>query len=340
MTKSKPIKLYNTKDMPRKEWLMRRKEGLGGSDAASLAGLNKYSSPLEVYINKTEPELVEKEYNEKMEWGNRAEPIIFKKFRENHPEWRIQKSYFMWKHPVHEFMLANVDGLIFDPQRGWGVLEIKNVGEFLKDEWGEVEAPEHYVIQLQHYLEVLGLNWGYFAILIGGNTYKEFYVERNNELIDALISIEKDFWFNHVLKGVPPLPDGSDSAEEILGMIYPASSALPMEEVLELESSTIDLINEFDEIKDQIKELEKRKKEISQLIQVQVGDYQSAVCQDRKITYKASRSFNEEELKKSEPEIYKNYSKSVLDKNRFKKDLPKVYDKFMLPTDKRSLTIK
>lgn len=48
MSKVKAKKLFHTKDMSRKEWLMVRKLGIGGSEAASIAGLNKWCSPLRV----------------------------------------------------------------------------------------------------------------------------------------------------------------------------------------------------------------------------------------------------------------------------------------------------
>ena len=42
------IKLASTKDMSHEEWLTWRKRGIGGSEAASIAGLNPWSSALKV----------------------------------------------------------------------------------------------------------------------------------------------------------------------------------------------------------------------------------------------------------------------------------------------------
>lgn len=342
MKKVKPIKLYNTKNMTRKEWLQARKSGLGGSDVASIAGLNKYSSPLKVYMDKTEPlsEVDVQEVSEAAEWGTRLENLIRQKFRENHPEWRVQQSHFMWQSPEYPFMLANVDGLVFEPKRGWGVLEIKTASEWLSDNWGDEEAPENYIIQLQHYLKVLGLQWGIFAVLIGGNRYKEFYVERDEDLIEALVQIEKDFWENHVLANVAPDPDGSTSAEEILQGLYPATSALPEDEILELEDSTLELINELDELKEQEKAMKKRKAEIEQLLKKKLGEHQVGMVEDRKVQWKPSRSFSEEELKKENPDLYKEFAVMVLDKTKFKKAYPKTYEEFMVTTGKRSFSVK
>ena len=44
--------IENTKDMPKNEWLMKRKCGIGGSDASSILGFNPYRSSMAVYIDK------------------------------------------------------------------------------------------------------------------------------------------------------------------------------------------------------------------------------------------------------------------------------------------------
>ncbi|USK77732.1 YqaJ viral recombinase family protein [Peribacillus frigoritolerans] len=342
MKNLKPRKLYNTKNMSRREWLMARQSGLGGSDVASIAGLNQYSSAWQVFIDKTEPinEVSEETISEPAEWGNRNEPTIRAKFRENHPEWKVQQSHIMWQSAEYPFMLANVDGLVFDPKRGWGILEIKNTSEWLSDNWGEEQAPEHYIIQLQHYLKVLNLKWGIFAVLIGGNRYKEFYVERDEELIEALVEIEKDFWENHVLANVAPDPDGSKSAGDILDGLFPSSTALPEDEILELEDATILLINELDELKVQEKEIKNRKAEIENLLKKKMGEHQVGMVEERKVTWKPSRSFSEKELEKAKPDLYKQFAITTLDKAKFKKAYPKVYEAYMIPSEKRSLTVK
>ena len=43
--------IENTKDMPKNEWLMKRKCGIGGSDASSILGFNPYRSSMAVYID-------------------------------------------------------------------------------------------------------------------------------------------------------------------------------------------------------------------------------------------------------------------------------------------------
>ena len=42
----------DTRKMTRDEWLESRRKGIGGSDASAILGLNPYSSPLAVYLDK------------------------------------------------------------------------------------------------------------------------------------------------------------------------------------------------------------------------------------------------------------------------------------------------
>ena len=44
--------IANTKDMPKDEWLKKRKCGIGGSDASSILGFNPYKSSMAVYLDK------------------------------------------------------------------------------------------------------------------------------------------------------------------------------------------------------------------------------------------------------------------------------------------------
>lgn len=47
----------STAGITREEWLKMRKSGIGGSDAGAIFGLNPYSSPINVYQDKTTDEI-------------------------------------------------------------------------------------------------------------------------------------------------------------------------------------------------------------------------------------------------------------------------------------------
>ena len=71
--------LVSTLNMDRNEWLEYRKRGIGGSDAAAVAGLNPWKSPMAVWLEKTgrvEPE----EPGEAAYWGTVLEDVVAKEF--------------------------------------------------------------------------------------------------------------------------------------------------------------------------------------------------------------------------------------------------------------------
>lgn len=304
-------KLVSTKNMDRKDWLNWRQKGIGGSDVAGVLNMNpKWTNPFKVYISKVEV-VGEESSSEAAEWGSRQEPLIRQKFRENHPELKVRQSHFMWQHPEKPWMLANVDGFIYDEQKGWGVLEIKTASEYLLKKWDDADGlvPEEYLLQAQHYLAVLGLNWGWFAVLIGGNKYREFYFERDQELIDSLVTLEEDFWVNHVMAKVPPVMDGSEASEKLLKKMYAAENALDEAEVITLDSEAGKLLEQLDKAKEIKKEAEAQLKEAENRLKQMIGDHQIAAFLDRKITWKkqSKTNFDSKTLKQDHPDIYEKY---------------------------------
>ena len=62
-------------------------------------------------------------------------------------------------------------------QEGHGVFEIKNVdGLIHKQQWTENEPPVQYIIQLQHYMYVLGYSWRCFNYVGQWQYYRGYYM--------------------------------------------------------------------------------------------------------------------------------------------------------------------
>jgi putative phage-type endonuclease len=217
----KPILLAKTTDLTRAEWLEVRRQGIGGSDAAAIAGLNPWRGPLSVYLSKlgASPEV---EQTENMFWGQEFEDPIAKVFSQR-TGMKIRKCNFVLQHPIHQFMLANVDRMVDDPdEEGEGVLEVKYVGARMVDEWADDKVPEHVQLQGQHYLAVTDTQYVWFAPLLAGVRLKPIKVMRDERLITALIKLESDFW-RHVQDRTPPPIDDSPEAKKILTALYPES---------------------------------------------------------------------------------------------------------------------
>lgn len=78
------------------------------------------------------------------------------------------------------------------------------------------DIPLHYIMQCYHYMAVTGKRAWYIAAVILGQKFVYHKLEWDDALIDGLITMEKDFWENHVEAGMIPEPDGSDICDEIL----------------------------------------------------------------------------------------------------------------------------
>lgn len=299
-------KVYaNTKDMSEKEWLEARKGGLGGSDIGAIFGVSNFKSPLAVYLDKTSDE-TEPLDSEAAYWGTVLEDVVAEEFKKEHPEFLVQRRNAILQHPEHNWALANIDRLIKNEDGKWGILEIKTTSEYMKSKWSEDEVPDSYYLQLQHYLFVTGLEFGYFAVLIGGNKYREFYVPRDEDIIKQIIDGGAKFWNEHILAKNPPEWDGSDSAEKIIKSMYPESNG----DKIELEAT--EKIETIKEIEARAKELDKEKKKLQQEIKAEMGEAEKAVSGDYKISWKsaARNSVDSKKLKKEKPEIWEQYIKT------------------------------
>ena len=211
-------KLVSTLNMEHEEWLENRRKGIGGSDAGSICGLNPYSSAIAVFQDKTQP-LTEKPDNESMRQGRDLEEYVARRFMEETGK-KVRRANAIFYKEEQPFMLANVDRLIVGENAG---LECKTASAYSADKWKDGHIPESYEIQCHHYMAVTGADAWYIACVILGKEFVWHKIERDEEIIQMLISVESDFWNNNVLANKMPAPDGSKAAEELLSKYYKTS---------------------------------------------------------------------------------------------------------------------
>lgn len=317
-------KLFNIKDLDRREWLKCRQAGIGGSDVAALLGLNNYASALDIYISKVEEipaeeeELPEKK-KERLYWGNKLEGTIASEFKRRNPEFsKVQRSSYMWHHPDYKFMVANVDRFIYHPEHGWGILEIKTAGE-MRDKDFRDGIPEEYLLQVMHYLAVMGLDYAYLAVLIGFE-YRQFKVTRNEELIETLIELEKAFWVDHVLAGNPPEVDGSLASTNLIKKMYVNANVRDKSEVIELSDSEEELIMQYEEGRAMEKKGKTLKDEAGNRLKNKIGDFQVSFVNGRKVSWTA-------------------FEKTYLDQKALVSEHPEIAEKYLNTRIERKFTI-
>ncbi len=190
--------LANSPDLSEREkWLIKRRQGIGGSDAPVVCEMSPWMSPFLLYLDKR-GELEPSEMNEPMRWGSLLEPVIRQRYAEvTGVEVAVPKEILV--HPKHPFMIANVDGLL--PDR---VLEVKT--DRFGIGWGEPgtdEIPEMYLCQVTHYMAVTGRKLADVAVLVGGSDFRVYTVQQDPELEELIVHQEREFW-KLVEAGTPP----------------------------------------------------------------------------------------------------------------------------------------
>jgi predicted phage-related endonuclease len=183
----------------------------------------------------------------------------------------------------YPFMFANLDGLCEHPDYGTCIFEAKTASAYKAGEW-EDGIPEEYLLQVQHYLAVTGCNGVYIAVLIGGNSFKWRFIERDNELIEMLIKLEADFW-GHVQSLTTPQLDGSDASAKFIKGQFPDS--IPSSKI-ELPASAADLIQQYDAACEQLEKASEQKQYAENLIKQMLGKNETGIIGNRIITWKNS----------------------------------------------------
>lgn len=296
--------IADTKTMSKEEWLKSRQEGIGGSDASAIAGLNPWKSSIQLYMDKKE-ENPQEIKSLRMELGNRLEGLVAELFTEE-TGLKVRNVNGILKNEKYPFALANIDRAIVGEK---AFLECKTTNSFALKEWQD-GVPPYYEIQCLHYMAITGATHCYIAALIGNSDFIWHKIERDQETIDYLMQIEKEFWEENILKDIVPLPDGSDAYSEYLKEKYKKSNGQEIE--LHLLKDGPQKLLKYDEIVTDIKALETEKKLIEQEIQLHMEDFEVAKIGDRKITWKNSsrNSIDSKKLKSEMPDIAAQYTKA------------------------------
>lgn len=202
-------------------------------------------------------------------------------------------------------MLANVDGLCEDDAHGPCIFEAKTASAYKAGEW-EDAIPDEYMIQIQHYMAVTGYQGAYIAVLIGGNSFRWKFVERDEELIHMLISLEEDFW-KHVEKGVPPVLDGSEASAKFLAERFPDS--VPQSEIA-LPDKAAELLQQYDLSCEVLKLATEQKQEAENQLKQMLGDHETGTSGNRVITWKSisQERLDSKTLKAEHPALFKKYA--------------------------------
>ena len=287
------------------DWHELRAKRIGGSDIGAIIGVNPYKSIVDVYVDKTEGSNFKG--NELTHWGHMLEGTILKEFSNKHKELIVYEVPYS---VVNDFLIANLDGALKDKETGdYGVLEIKTTSIWNKKEWEEDTIPQSYYAQVQHYLMLTGYKFSYIAVLIGGQQYKEFKIERNEEDINLIRNKATEFYQENLLKKTPPMPDGSDAYMEHL-----------KKKALEIENNEVIELVGFEEKVETLKNVTKEKKELEKtekllkeeiMLEMIKKNTLKAVVGKSKFNILIKKSLDKKKLGKEQPQLLKEYEEYI-----------------------------
>lgn len=294
-------KLVSTLNLDKESWLRCRKQGIGGSDAGAVCGLNPYRTAIQVYYDKTS-DTIEEFDNEAMRQGRELEEYVARRFCEASGK-KVRRANAMFYDEKNSFMLADVDRMIVGENAG---LECKTASPYMADHWRDDNIPLSYLIQCYHYMSVCNADAWYIAVVIYGKAFKYYRIERDDEAIELIIRIEKDFWYNHIIPKVLPDPDGSKTADTAIAERFKASQniTIPL-------SGFNDRLQRRQELIKVIDHMEREKRQIDQELKLYLGDAEVAENDQYRVSWRniSRNSLDEKRLKEEQPQIYEKYRK-------------------------------
>lgn len=223
-------------------WHELRAENIGGSDVAVILGLSPYKSKWQLWMEKSGKLPAEDlSQNKAVQAGTFLEAGI------------AQWAAHLWDMNISKVTdYYTVDSV---PGMGASLDYINDAGEPVEIKWSArghgwdyegdtlVDAPEYYIIQVQHQMACVNAQGGWLIALVD-NEPRRMYIPRHDGIIDAIESSITEFW-DSIRDGVEPDPDFSLDGDGIAKLM----ERLPRAEV-ELDSDAAEL---FEKYKDAMK---------------------------------------------------------------------------------------
>lgn len=250
-------------DAPRDVWLAHRRAGIGGSDASVIAGVNRYRTRYDLWVDKTSEDEDDVDVDSPaMRWGRLLEPALVRAFVED--TGIGVRPCGLLAHRERGWQRYTPDGLTDDG----GLFEAKTTGSLTGGrEWDDGAVADHAEVQVQHGMAVTGLPHAWVVVLIDGRDFRLRRVERDDGLIATLTRLEEAFWGGHVIPRVPPPYDAGD----LPGVKAAHPRAVP-ESVLDGDEADVDLVADVRETRAVVREATAARDRAEAALLARLGD--------------------------------------------------------------------
>lgn len=287
------------------EQLEIRKSGLGGSEVATILGLNPYKTGYELWLEKTgrrEPEDISGKFA--IRRGNDMEDLVAKWFSED-TGLTVHRVNSTLTNEAYPYLLGHIDRRVVGVKEG---LECKTANWRVAAKFGDAgtdDVPANYLIQCMHYMIVTGWKVWHLAAELGGD-FKIYKIEFDEILANHIATSAHDWWTRHIIEDIAPEPT---SARD-LDLAFPTADDGV---TLEASDNIVAVHKELRIVTADKKALDDREKALKQEIKSAMGDAATLSYDGRKIaTWKnqSRSSFNSKGFANDHPQMHSQYLKT------------------------------
>lgn len=197
-------------------WLAARRPGIGASDVASILDIDDFGTPRKVFYDKLGQ--LNDNAGDAAHWGNIFEdPIALEWARRNRS---VVVPIGLVAHKDDPVMMTTLDRRITEcplpeTRREVCALEIKCRSAFKGGRWHD-GTPDDVLAQILWQLAVTGYDHVHYAVLIGGNDYRQGVVRAadHQQTMSNIVTACRKWWDAHVVPGVLP-PQSEHGAREV-----------------------------------------------------------------------------------------------------------------------------
>lgn len=283
-----------------RKWMEDRRLGVGASEIAVLFGLSPWSTVKDMWREKVFGCDFDSG-SELFHFGHEMEPLIASEFAlrtgetVDHPSEMI----IIGEKPHYR---ASLDRVVLQNGKPVAALELKNLNDGRFGEYRVGGPSIGYLLQLQYQMMCAGLDYGYLAVLFGGQRFAAWQVNASPTVQAEIAKRVDEFWMYVEQKVEPPDSLGIRQVSKGLGTTLELTepeweSKMQQLERLRIQSTKIK--KESDILKQQIKE--------------NLGDYQSAKAgsMTASVSVSSRKSVDMTKLKADHPQLVSQYTKET-----------------------------
>jgi putative phage-type endonuclease len=260
------------------EWHEQRRLGIGASEVAVACGFGRYRTRYDLWREKTGA-TAPWGGNEATLWGQRNEPFILQDWADRN-EARIIETQQQFRHQRWSHLWATVDGIATTIDGEDVVVEAKcttSRNAQLGD--GGDDAPPEWLAQVQVQMLLSGLERAYIAVLIDGNKSREYCVQFDRAVAEALAGRAEAWYCEAVETPVPPIEWGNTD-QQMQRLVEFGGRDL-----VDMQGSNLPTIwAQYEDLGRKIKELEEERAELKSAAIVAMGDNSRClIAQDKEL---------------------------------------------------------